>query len=84
MPQGTLFLLSDPQPQRIRMCVLPPLFLTSSIRLSMKHRISRLFIDAKKILLYSQNDKSFEGYKVLVRALRKLQGNTAGRTDHRS
>ncbi|XP_042167961.1 phospholipid-transporting ATPase ABCA1 isoform X4 [Oncorhynchus tshawytscha] len=40
--------------------------------------ISRLFIDAKKILLYSQNDKSFEGYKVLVRALRKLQGNTAG------
>uniref|UniRef100_A0A8C7GQE7 P-type phospholipid transporter n=1 Tax=Oncorhynchus kisutch TaxID=8019 RepID=A0A8C7GQE7_ONCKI len=36
--------------------------------------ISRLFIDAKKILLYSQNDKSFEGYKVLVRALRKLQG----------
>uniref|UniRef100_A0A674AIR0 P-type phospholipid transporter n=1 Tax=Salmo trutta TaxID=8032 RepID=A0A674AIR0_SALTR len=27
--------------------------------------ISRLFIDAKKILLYSQNDKSFEGYKVL-------------------
>ncbi|KAM9530760.1 phospholipid-transporting ATPase ABCA1-like isoform 1-T2 [Salvelinus alpinus] len=40
--------------------------------------ISRLFIDAKKILLYSQNDKSFEGYKVLVRALRKLQSNTAG------
>jgi hypothetical protein len=47
----------------------------------MKHRISRLFIDAKKILLYSQNDKSFEGYKVLVRALGKLQSNTAGRTD---
>uniref|UniRef100_A0A4W5NKE6 P-type phospholipid transporter n=1 Tax=Hucho hucho TaxID=62062 RepID=A0A4W5NKE6_9TELE len=40
--------------------------------------ISRLFIDVKKILLYSQNDKSFEGYKVLVRALRKLQSNTAG------
>uniref|UniRef100_A0A8C7FF51 P-type phospholipid transporter n=1 Tax=Oncorhynchus kisutch TaxID=8019 RepID=A0A8C7FF51_ONCKI len=40
--------------------------------------ISRLFIDAKKILLYSQNDKSFEGYKVLVRALGKLQSNTAG------
>uniref|UniRef100_A0A667ZMZ8 ATP-binding cassette, sub-family A (ABC1), member 1A n=1 Tax=Myripristis murdjan TaxID=586833 RepID=A0A667ZMZ8_9TELE len=39
--------------------------------------ISRLFIDAKKILLYSQNDKSFEGYKGLVRALRKLQRNTA-------
>uniref|UniRef100_A0A8B9LTC0 P-type phospholipid transporter n=1 Tax=Astyanax mexicanus TaxID=7994 RepID=A0A8B9LTC0_ASTMX len=40
--------------------------------------ISRLFVDAKKILLYSQNDKSFEGYKGLVRALRKLQRNTAG------
>uniref|UniRef100_A0A8B9LWR9 P-type phospholipid transporter n=1 Tax=Astyanax mexicanus TaxID=7994 RepID=A0A8B9LWR9_ASTMX len=38
--------------------------------------ISRLFVDAKKILLYSQNDKSFEGYKGLVRALRKLQRNT--------
>lgn len=42
------------------------------------YRISRLFDDAKKILLYSQNDKSFEGYKGLVRALRKLQSNTAG------
>ncbi|XP_063074491.1 phospholipid-transporting ATPase ABCA1a isoform X2 [Engraulis encrasicolus] len=40
--------------------------------------ISRLFIDAKKILLYSQNDKSFEGYKRLVQALKKLQRNTAG------
>ncbi|XP_026876278.2 phospholipid-transporting ATPase ABCA1a [Electrophorus electricus] len=40
--------------------------------------ISRLFTDAKKILLYSQNDKSFEGYKGLVRALGKLQRNTAG------
>ncbi|XP_076150268.1 phospholipid-transporting ATPase ABCA1a isoform X1 [Alosa pseudoharengus] len=40
--------------------------------------ISRLFTDAKKILLYSQNDKSFEGFKRLVRALRKLQRNTAG------
>ncbi|TRY77727.1 hypothetical protein DNTS_029106 [Danionella cerebrum] len=37
--------------------------------------ISRLFIDAKKILLYSQQDKSFEGFKGLVRALRKLQRN---------
>uniref|UniRef100_A0A673J9Q2 P-type phospholipid transporter n=1 Tax=Sinocyclocheilus rhinocerous TaxID=307959 RepID=A0A673J9Q2_9TELE len=40
--------------------------------------ISRLFIDAKKILLYSQHDKSFEGFKGLVRALRKLQRNTEG------
>uniref|UniRef100_A0A8C7GQQ7 P-type phospholipid transporter n=1 Tax=Oncorhynchus kisutch TaxID=8019 RepID=A0A8C7GQQ7_ONCKI len=32
--------------------------------------ISRLFIDAKKILLYSQNDKSFEGYKVLLLRLK--------------
>ncbi|TKS68931.1 ATP-binding cassette sub-family A member 1 [Collichthys lucidus] len=39
--------------------------------------ISRLFIDAKKILLYSQNDKSYEGYKGLLRALKKLQKNTA-------
>uniref|UniRef100_A0A8C9Y356 ATP-binding cassette, sub-family A (ABC1), member 1A n=1 Tax=Sander lucioperca TaxID=283035 RepID=A0A8C9Y356_SANLU len=39
--------------------------------------ISRLFIDAKKILLYSQNDKSYEGYKGLLRALKKLQKNSA-------
>uniref|UniRef100_A0A4W6D0V8 ATP-binding cassette, sub-family A (ABC1), member 1A n=1 Tax=Lates calcarifer TaxID=8187 RepID=A0A4W6D0V8_LATCA len=37
--------------------------------------ISRLFIDAKKILLYTQNDKSYEGYKGLLRALRKMQKN---------
>uniref|UniRef100_A0A671L6F7 ATP-binding cassette sub-family A member 1-like n=1 Tax=Sinocyclocheilus anshuiensis TaxID=1608454 RepID=A0A671L6F7_9TELE len=43
--------------------------------------ISRLFIDAKKILLYSQHDKSFEGFKGLVRALRNLQRNTEG-TSH--
>lgn len=40
-------------------------------------RISRLFTDAKKILLYTQNDKSYEGYRGLIRALRKLQQNTA-------
>uniref|UniRef100_A0A8C7ZQ28 P-type phospholipid transporter n=1 Tax=Oryzias sinensis TaxID=183150 RepID=A0A8C7ZQ28_9TELE len=39
--------------------------------------ISRLLTDAKKILLYSQNDKSYEGYKGLLRALRKLQKNPA-------
>uniref|UniRef100_A0A4W6D1I8 ATP-binding cassette, sub-family A (ABC1), member 1A n=1 Tax=Lates calcarifer TaxID=8187 RepID=A0A4W6D1I8_LATCA len=39
--------------------------------------ISRLFIDAKKILLYTQNDKSYEGYKGLLRALRKMQKNIA-------
>uniref|UniRef100_A0A3Q1ESV0 P-type phospholipid transporter n=1 Tax=Acanthochromis polyacanthus TaxID=80966 RepID=A0A3Q1ESV0_9TELE len=39
--------------------------------------ISRLFTDAKKILLYTQNDRSYEGYKGLLRALRKLQKNTA-------
>ncbi|XP_034043869.1 phospholipid-transporting ATPase ABCA1-like isoform X1 [Thalassophryne amazonica] len=38
--------------------------------------ISRLFTDAKKILLYSQNDKSYEGYNGLLRALRELQTNT--------
>lgn len=45
-------------------------------------RISRLFDDAKKMLLYSQSDKSYEGYKGLVRALRKLQSNTAGTSDN--
>ncbi|KAK3507673.1 hypothetical protein QTP70_032792 [Hemibagrus guttatus] len=40
--------------------------------------ISRLLTDVKKMLLYSQRDKSFEGYKGMVRALRKLQSNTAG------
>ncbi|XP_062340782.1 phospholipid-transporting ATPase ABCA1-like [Osmerus eperlanus] len=40
--------------------------------------ISRLFNDAKKILLYSQNDRSLQGYKGLVRALRKMQKNTKG------
>uniref|UniRef100_A0AAQ4RXI4 P-type phospholipid transporter n=1 Tax=Gasterosteus aculeatus aculeatus TaxID=481459 RepID=A0AAQ4RXI4_GASAC len=40
--------------------------------------ISRLFIDAKKILLYTQNDKSFEGYKGLLRALKNLQKNATG------
>uniref|UniRef100_A0A3Q3BQ74 P-type phospholipid transporter n=1 Tax=Kryptolebias marmoratus TaxID=37003 RepID=A0A3Q3BQ74_KRYMA len=38
--------------------------------------ISRLFNDAKKILLYTKNDKSHEGYEGLLRALRKLQKNT--------
>ncbi|XP_035274689.1 retinal-specific phospholipid-transporting ATPase ABCA4a [Anguilla anguilla] len=40
--------------------------------------ISRLFIDVKKILLYSQNDRSLEGFKGLVRALRNMQKHTAG------
>ncbi|XP_056890906.1 phospholipid-transporting ATPase ABCA1-like isoform X1 [Takifugu flavidus] len=39
--------------------------------------ISRLLIDAKKILLYTQNDRSYEGYSKLLRALRKMQKNTA-------
>ena len=41
-------------------------------------RLSRLFVDAKKILLFTQNDRSMEGYKGLVRALAKLQKKTAG------
>ncbi|XP_028271340.1 LOW QUALITY PROTEIN: ATP-binding cassette sub-family A member 1-like [Parambassis ranga] len=40
--------------------------------------ISRLFSDAKKILLYSQNDKNLEGFKELAQALRVLQSNHAG------
>ncbi|KAK2865907.1 hypothetical protein Q7C36_001963 [Tachysurus vachellii] len=40
--------------------------------------INRLLTDTKKILLYSQHDKSLEGYKGLVRSLRNLQNNAAG------
>uniref|UniRef100_A0A668ACT9 P-type phospholipid transporter n=1 Tax=Myripristis murdjan TaxID=586833 RepID=A0A668ACT9_9TELE len=40
--------------------------------------ISRLFSDAKKILLYSQNDKNLEGFKDLVQALQTLQATRAG------
>ncbi|MED6292639.1 ATP-binding cassette sub- A member 1 [Characodon lateralis] len=39
--------------------------------------ISRLFNDAKKMLLYTQNDKSYEGYLGMLKALRKLQKNPA-------
>ncbi|XP_073677133.1 phospholipid-transporting ATPase ABCA1b isoform X1 [Garra rufa] len=40
--------------------------------------ISRLFSDAKKILLYSQNDKSLDGFKELINAVKLMQNNTAG------
>ncbi|XP_052011038.1 phospholipid-transporting ATPase ABCA1-like [Xyrauchen texanus] len=40
--------------------------------------ISRLFSDAKKILLYSQNDKSLDGFKELIRAVKVMQNNTVG------
>ncbi|XP_022527822.2 phospholipid-transporting ATPase ABCA1b isoform X2 [Astyanax mexicanus] len=40
--------------------------------------ISRLFSDAKKILLYSQNDKSLDGFKELIHAVKALQNNTSG------
>ncbi|KAJ8247643.1 hypothetical protein GJAV_G00248620 [Gymnothorax javanicus] len=40
--------------------------------------ISRLFSDVKRILLYSQSDRSLEGFKGLVRALRRMQEHTAG------
>ncbi|KAG1962342.1 phospholipid-transporting ATPase ABCA1b [Pimephales promelas] len=40
--------------------------------------ISRLFSDAKKILLYSQNDKSLNGFKELISAVKVMQNNTAG------
>ncbi|XP_051505256.1 phospholipid-transporting ATPase ABCA1b isoform X1 [Myxocyprinus asiaticus] len=39
--------------------------------------ISRLFSDAKKILLYSQNDKSLDGFKELISAVKVMQNNTA-------
>ncbi|XP_055783098.1 phospholipid-transporting ATPase ABCA1-like [Salvelinus fontinalis] len=40
--------------------------------------ISRLFSDAKKILLYSQNDRNLDGFKGLIQALKTLQANTKG------
>ncbi|XP_049895488.1 phospholipid-transporting ATPase ABCA1b isoform X1 [Epinephelus moara] len=40
--------------------------------------ISRLFSDAKKILLYSQNDKNLEGFKELSQALHVLQESRSG------
>lgn len=40
--------------------------------------ISRLFSDAKKILLYSQNDKNLEGFKELSQALHVLQESQSG------
>ncbi|XP_027028734.1 phospholipid-transporting ATPase ABCA1b [Tachysurus fulvidraco] len=40
--------------------------------------ISRLFSDAKKILLYSQNDKSLDGFKELINAVRHMQNNFSG------
>ncbi|KAK5896484.1 hypothetical protein CesoFtcFv8_009635 [Champsocephalus esox] len=47
--------------------------------------ISRLFSDAKKILLYSQNDKNLEGFKELAHALKGLQESRSGtRTSHRT
>ncbi|KAK9518564.1 hypothetical protein VZT92_023867 [Zoarces viviparus] len=40
--------------------------------------ISRLFSDAKKILLYSQNDKNLDGFKELAAALQGLQKSRSG------
>ncbi|XP_029283093.1 phospholipid-transporting ATPase ABCA1b isoform X2 [Cottoperca gobio] len=40
--------------------------------------ISRLFSDAKKILLYSQNDKNLDGFKELAHALQVLQKSRSG------
>uniref|UniRef100_A0A1A7XIW1 P-type phospholipid transporter n=2 Tax=Iconisemion striatum TaxID=60296 RepID=A0A1A7XIW1_9TELE len=40
--------------------------------------ISRLFSDAKKILLYSQNDKNLDGFKDLARALEAMQTSRSG------
>lgn len=41
-------------------------------------RISRLFSDAKKILLYSQNGKSMDGFKELIDAVKHMQNSTSG------
>uniref|UniRef100_A0A3B3SW26 ATP-binding cassette, sub-family A (ABC1), member 1A n=1 Tax=Paramormyrops kingsleyae TaxID=1676925 RepID=A0A3B3SW26_9TELE len=41
--------------------------------------ISRLFIDLKRILLYSQSDRSMEGLRALAQALRTVQSHALGR-----
>ncbi|XP_055368383.1 phospholipid-transporting ATPase ABCA1b isoform X2 [Betta splendens] len=40
--------------------------------------ISRLFSDAKRILLYSQNDRNLDGFKELTQALQTLQNSQSG------
>uniref|UniRef100_A0AAY4CUV3 P-type phospholipid transporter n=1 Tax=Denticeps clupeoides TaxID=299321 RepID=A0AAY4CUV3_9TELE len=40
--------------------------------------ISRLFTDAKKILLYGQQDRSLESFKDLIKALKTMQNHTGG------
>ncbi|XP_048851974.1 phospholipid-transporting ATPase ABCA1-like [Brienomyrus brachyistius] len=40
--------------------------------------ISRLFIDLKRILLYSQSDRSMEGLRALAQALRTVQSHALG------
>ena len=56
-------------------------FQTSSCDVSsVFSRISRLFSDAKKILLYSQNDKNLDGFKELAHALQVLQTSHSGKT----
>uniref|UniRef100_A0A8C2ZZ16 P-type phospholipid transporter n=1 Tax=Cyclopterus lumpus TaxID=8103 RepID=A0A8C2ZZ16_CYCLU len=46
--------------------------------------ISRLFSDAKKILLYSQNDKNLDGFKELAMALKVLQKSRSGRNQNQN
>ncbi|TNN33035.1 ATP-binding cassette sub-family A member 1 [Liparis tanakae] len=41
-------------------------------------QISRLFSDAKKILLYSQDDRNLDGFKKLAMALKALQKSQSG------
>ncbi|XP_066576539.1 phospholipid-transporting ATPase ABCA1 [Amia ocellicauda] len=43
-----------------------------------KSIISRLFLDAKKILLYSQNDQSLSGFKDLIQALKNMKNSSSG------
>ncbi|XP_061580685.1 phospholipid-transporting ATPase ABCA1-like [Cololabis saira] len=40
--------------------------------------ISRLFSDAKRILLYSQNDQNLQGFKDLIQALKVLEESRSG------
>lgn len=59
-------------------CLSDSLYSVSLMSRSNVFRISRLFSDAKKILLYSQNDKSLGGFKELIDAVKAMQNSTSG------
>lgn len=70
---------ASPQHPFVWRCLLSALTPTDELRFFCCCRISRLFSDAKKILLYSQNDKNLEGFKELAQTLHVLQKTQSGR-----